>query len=163
MSEKRVQHHAEDEAQAYRLQVIGAREGAIKGTLVAGTLMILANWRYPLVRRQTLAGKCFLVMWGTIFGLVTHADKYLLKWEEEHRIASERWRNVARAEPVLTCAFVLKTELAATGSVPSETTMRKWKEKKDAEARAMDDVPAASPVLDELKRVQEAKESSTTQ
>lgn len=45
MTEKRVAHHADDEAQAYRLQVIGAREGAIKGTVVAGTLMVLANWR----------------------------------------------------------------------------------------------------------------------
>ena len=43
--EKRTAHHAEDEAKAYRLQVIGAREGAIKGTLVAGTLVLLANWR----------------------------------------------------------------------------------------------------------------------
>ncbi|KAL8279171.1 hypothetical protein RQP46_008427 [Phenoliferia psychrophenolica] len=87
-------------------------------------------------------------MWGTIFGITTHADKYLLKWEAEHRLASERWRNVARAE------------LAAQGTVPNETTMRAWKARKDAEARAMDDVPAvASPVLEELKKAKEGASS----
>lgn len=29
--------------------------------------------------------------------MTTHADKYLLAWEQEHRIAAERWRNQARA------------------------------------------------------------------
>lgn len=36
---------AEDEATAYRLQVLGAREGALKGTLLAGTIVALCNWR----------------------------------------------------------------------------------------------------------------------
>ncbi|KAM0752737.1 hypothetical protein T439DRAFT_323351 [Meredithblackwellia eburnea MCA 4105] len=158
MATKRVKHGEADADQAYRLQVLGAREGAIKGTLVAGTLMLLANWRYPLVRRQTLAGKSFLVMWGTIFGLVTHADKYLLRWEDEHRIASERWRNVAR------------TELASKGVIPSETMMQDWKRQKDLEAneaRAAAALANASKleegksvVLEELAKVKEGAPSS---
>lgn len=124
MATTRTRHGAEDEAIAYRLQVIGAKEGALKGTLVAGTLIALANWRFPLVRRQTISGKAFLTLWGTIFGMVTHADKYLLQWELEHRIASEAWRSRARAE------------LAASGTVPNETTMRAWKRRQDQEMAA---------------------------
>lgn len=63
MASTRTRHGAEDEAVAYRLQVIGAKEGALKGTLIAGTLVAIANFRFPLVRRQTLAGKVFLTMW----------------------------------------------------------------------------------------------------
>ncbi|KAI5475178.1 hypothetical protein MNV49_001865 [Pseudohyphozyma bogoriensis] len=144
----RVRHGAEDEATAYRLQVLGAREGAIKGTLVAGTLVALAHWRFPLVRRQTLAGKAFLTMWGTIFGMVTHADHYLLEWEEQHRRASEKWRNQARAE------------MAGQGLIPTETSMRQWKAKKDAELEAQrlaasQNLAATSPVLQELGKVQQ--------
>lgn len=104
--------------------------------------------------------------------LVTHADKYLLKWEEEHRIASERWRNVARAGERLrrvSAAYepnadpVAVAELASQGTIPSETTMRKWKERKDKEAQAMDlpqAAPVASPVLEELKKTKEAATTS---
>ncbi|SCZ88191.1 BZ3500_MvSof-1268-A1-R1_Chr2-1g04248 [Microbotryum saponariae] len=166
---ERVKHHAEDEDLAYRLQIMGAREGAIKGTLVAGTLVALCNWRsvddsdslggtsniqhrhrleqsthlgpilarFPWMQRQTLAGKAFLTMWGTIFGMVTHADYYLLKWEAEHRRKAEEWRTRARIE------------LAAQGSVPSETTMRAWK-KKDDERKA-----------DEWARKQQAQKQTT--
>ncbi|BGP24736.1 hypothetical protein Rt10032_c02g1160 [Rhodotorula toruloides] len=133
----RARHSAEDEDIAYRLQVMGAREGAIKGTLVAGTLMALAQWRYPWVQKQTLAGKSFLVMWGTIFGMVTYADHYLLQWETEHRMQSERWRTQARSE------------LAAQGTVPSESAMRAWKTAYDAKLRGTLDssasVPTAAP------------------
>ncbi|GAA5923883.1 hypothetical protein JCM1841_001424 [Sporobolomyces salmonicolor] len=138
-------HHGEEDAEiAYRLQVMGAREGAIKGTLVGGTLVALANWRcaielihspdrFPWMRRQTLAGKAFLVSWVTIFGMVTHADHYLLNWEQEHRVASERWRTQAR------------NELSAQGLVPSETAMRRWKEDYDARLReTVDSAPAAA-------------------
>ncbi|SGY20820.1 BQ5605_C016g08150 [Microbotryum silenes-dioicae] len=134
---ERVKHHAEDEDLAYRLQIMGAREGAIKGTLVAGTLVALCNWRFPWMQRQTLAGKAFLTMWGTIFGMVTHADHYLLKWEAEHRRKAEEWRTRARIE------------LAAQGLVPSETTMRAWK-KKDDERKA-----------DEWARKQQAQNQTT--
>lgn len=66
---RRIKYHEEDENTAYRLQVIGAREGAIKGTLVAGTIVALLHWRVPFVRKQTLAGKAFLASWGTVFGV----------------------------------------------------------------------------------------------
>ncbi|PRQ71453.1 hypothetical protein AAT19DRAFT_10311 [Rhodotorula toruloides] len=165
---------------ADRLQVMGAREGAIKGTLVAGTLMALAQWRYPWVQKQTLAGKAFLVMWGTIFGvrcevewtrlldrqnadellalliliqMVTYAgaslpslsapyaqpltlrrtDHYLLQWEAEHRMQSERWRTQARSE------------LAAQGTVPSESAMRAWKTAYDSKLRSTLDSSASAP------------------
>ncbi|GAA5969072.1 hypothetical protein JCM3765_003427 [Sporobolomyces pararoseus] len=128
-------YHGEDEAEiAYKLQVLGAREGAIKGTLVGGTLMALAQWRYPWVQRQTLAGKAFLVMWATIFGMVTHADHYLLQYEAEHRVASEKWRTQAR------------NELAAKGIVPSETAMRTWKADYDDRVRStLDSAPSSGP------------------
>ncbi|KAG0657053.1 hypothetical protein C6P46_006715 [Rhodotorula mucilaginosa] len=129
LGSSRTRHGAEDEDIAYRLQVMGAREGAIKGTVVGATLMALANWRFPWVQRQTLAGKSFLVMWATIFGMVTHADHYLLKWEQEHRVQSERWRTAARSE------------LAAQGTVPSESAMRAWKANYDAKVRATIDSP----------------------
>ncbi|GAA6023554.1 hypothetical protein JCM11491_005341 [Sporobolomyces phaffii] len=126
-------YHGEDEAEiAYNLQVLGAREGAIKGTVIGGTLMALAQWRYPWVQRQTLAGKAFLVMWATIFGMVTHADHYLLQWEGEHRVAAEKWRTQAR------------NELAAQGMVPSETAMRTWKADYDNKMRStLDSSPAS--------------------
>ncbi|KAK4046533.1 hypothetical protein OIV83_005985 [Microbotryomycetes sp. JL201] len=120
MSE-RVQHHKQDEEIAYRLQVMGAREGAIKGTLISGALMLFANYRFPFVRRQTLAGKAFLTSWGTVFGMVIYADHYLLDWERKHKAESERWRTAARKE------------LSGQGIVPSETSMRKWKANYDAE------------------------------
>ncbi|GAA5838813.1 hypothetical protein JCM3766R1_004217 [Sporobolomyces carnicolor] len=126
-------YHGEDEAEiAYKLQVLGAREGAIKGTVIGGTLMALAQWRYPWVQRQTLAGKAFLVMWATIFGMVTHADHYLLQYEAEHRVASEKWRTQAR------------NELAAQGIVPSETAMRTWKVDYDNRLRSTLDSSATS-------------------
>ncbi|KAK4049483.1 hypothetical protein OIO90_005434 [Microbotryomycetes sp. JL221] len=118
---QRIQHHKEDEEIAYRLQVMGAREGAIKGTLISGALMLFANYRYPFVRRQTLAGKAFLTCWGTVFGMVIYADHYLLDWERQHRAESEKWRTAARKE------------LSAQGVVPSETSMRKWKAAFDQE------------------------------
>ncbi|GAA5988426.1 hypothetical protein JCM11641_005338 [Rhodosporidiobolus odoratus] len=119
----RVRHGAEDEEIAYRLQVMGAREGFLKGSLVGGTLMFLANWRFPWVRRQTLAGKVFLASWASIFGMVTHADHYLLEYEKGHRASQERWRTMAR------------NELAAKGVVPSETHMREWKADYDSKLR----------------------------
>ncbi|KAJ8294106.1 hypothetical protein OF846_002676 [Rhodotorula toruloides] len=129
----RSRHSAEEEDIAYRLQVMGAREGAIKGTLVAGSLMTLAQWRFPWVQKQTLAGKAFLVMWGTIFGMVTYADHYLLQWEAEHRAQSERWRTQARSE------------LAAQGTVPSESAMRAWKTAYDSKLRKTLDSSASAP------------------
>ncbi|BGP16313.1 hypothetical protein JCM10213_006469 [Rhodosporidiobolus nylandii] len=129
----RVRHGAEDEEIAYRLQVMGAREGFIKGSLIGGTLMFLANWRFPFVRRQTLAGKVFLASWASIFGMVTHADHYLLQYEQRHRAESERWRTMAR------------NELAAQGVVPSETHMREWKAEYDAKTRATLESQVSAP------------------
>ncbi|GAA5856769.1 hypothetical protein JCM8547_008832 [Rhodosporidiobolus lusitaniae] len=124
LQSQRVRHGAEDEETAYALQLLGAREGFIKGALVGGTMMALANWRFPFVQRQTLAGKVFLASWVAIFGMVTHADHYLLEWEAKHRVASEKWRTMAR------------NELAARGTVPSETAMRAWKADYDAKLRS---------------------------
>lgn len=140
---------AEEAATAYRLQILGAREGAVKGTLISATLVTLGNWRFPLVARQTLAGKAFLIScvskppplpfhtilrsdelnrcygrWGTIAGLVIGAESYLIPFEREQRERSERWRTVAR------------NELAATGTVPSESRMQQWKRDKDSEYAA---------------------------
>ncbi|GAA5898149.1 hypothetical protein JCM6882_003337 [Rhodosporidiobolus microsporus] len=128
----RVRHTAEEEEVAYRLQVMGAREGGIKGALVGGTLVALANWRFPFMQRQTLAGKVFLASWFAIFGMVTHADHYLLQYEARHRAESEKWRNQAR------------NELAAQGTVPSETAMRAWKAKNDEKLRATVDSQASA-------------------
>ncbi|GAA5820231.1 hypothetical protein JCM11251_005534 [Rhodosporidiobolus azoricus] len=129
----RVRHTAEDEAIAYKLQVMGAREGGIKGLLIGGTLVALANWRFPFVQRQTLAGKAFLASWFGIFGMVTHADHYLLQYEARHRAESEKWRNMAR------------NELAAQGTVPSETAMREWKAQYDNKLRDTLESPTSAP------------------
>ncbi|BGP40301.1 hypothetical protein JCM10449v2_004260 [Rhodotorula kratochvilovae] len=95
--------------------------------------MALANWRFPWVQRQTLAGKTFLASWAAIFGMVTHADHYLLQWETNHRVQSERWRTMAR------------NELAAQGTVPSETAMRAWKAAYDTKLRATLDTASTAP------------------
>ncbi|GAA5898153.1 hypothetical protein JCM6882_003338 [Rhodosporidiobolus microsporus] len=159
----RGRHGEEDEEVAYRLQVIGAREGAIRWTLIAGAAMLFANHRYPLVARHTLAGKAFVVSWFSIFGMVINADHYLLEWEQQHRIASEKWRELARKE------------LAAKGTIPTETAMRAWKVDHDTRlAAAVPSLPSASSpsapslspsphskVLDEIKVLREEKEAAT--
>jgi len=123
MAARRQRFHEHEAEVSYRLQVIGAREGFLKGSLISGPLMIFAHYRYPFVRRQTLAGKCFLALWGSIAGMAYYSDKYLLEWEKAHRAESEKWRTQARKE------------LAATGIVPSEKDMMRWKERTD-ETRA---------------------------
>ncbi|KAJ8294105.1 hypothetical protein OF846_002675 [Rhodotorula toruloides] len=183
----RTRYGQEDEDIAYRLQIIGAREGAIRGTLVAGAAVALwgfsssrsskssserrskADLRlyvglqgelaplnlhsFPLVRRQTLAGKAFLVSWGTIFGMIIYADHYLLKWEQDHRIQAERWREMARRE------------LSAKGIIASETTMQKWKtdfDLKNSSSAVLSPATSVSPapqvgesrILEELRQVQ---------
>lgn len=99
------------------------------------------------MRRQTLAGKCFLALWGSIAGMAYYSDKYLLEWEKAHRAESEKWRTQARkGEPrSLALSGGVQadesarvrhiTELAATGIVPSEKDMMRWKERTD-ETRA---------------------------
>lgn len=59
--------------------MLGAREGALKGTLLAGSIIALCHWRYPWMRRQTLAGKAFLTFWGSALGMTVYADKYLIR------------------------------------------------------------------------------------
>ncbi|BGP16312.1 hypothetical protein JCM10213_006468 [Rhodosporidiobolus nylandii] len=148
-------HGEEDEEVAYRLQVLGAREGAIKWSLIAGTAMIAANYRFPFVARQTLAGKAFVVSWFTIFG------RYLLGWEASHRAESEKWRELARRD------------IAARGSIPTETAMRAWKAENDARLAANAAPPIAtspspvtpppeaqSKVLKELQAGKVAKETA---
>ncbi|CDR40912.1 RHTO0S05e08702g1_1 [Rhodotorula toruloides] len=184
----RTRYGQEDEDIAYRLQIIGAREGAIRGTLVAGAAVALwgfsssrsskssserrskADLRlyvglqgelaplnlhsFPLVRRQTLAGKAFLVSWGTIFGVrCLSSHHYLLKWEQDHRIQAERWRDMARRE------------LSAKGIIASETTMQKWKadfDLKNSSSAVLSPATSTSPApqvgesrtLEELRQVQ---------
>lgn len=53
------------------------------------------SFSVPLRSSCRLSTRCF-DSWGTIAGMVILADRYLLEWEREHRIASERWRSVAR-------------------------------------------------------------------
>lgn len=81
------------------------------------------NGRFPFMRRQTLAGKAFLVMGGTIFGMIYHADKYLLAWEHVHRIEEERWRGRARRA------------LVGGGRVPDESGMREWRRVEEERVR----------------------------
>ncbi|BGP32208.1 hypothetical protein JCM10296v2_003988 [Rhodotorula toruloides] len=136
----RTRYGQEDEDIAYRLQIIGAREGAIRGTLIAGAAVALANWR-------------FLVSWGTIFGMIIYADHYLLKWEQDHRIQAERWREMARRE------------LSAKGIIASETTMQRWKtdfDLKQSSPATLSSATSSSPapqvsesrILEELRQVQ---------
>lgn len=72
--------------------------------------------------------------------MVIYADHYLLDWEREHKAINERWRTMAR------------NELAATGTVPNETTMRAWKARKDREFAAKKMAPEEkSDLLKELE------------
>ncbi|GAA6034098.1 hypothetical protein JCM8097_000694 [Rhodosporidiobolus ruineniae] len=128
----RTRHGSEDEEIAYRLQVIGAREGFIKGAIIGTSLIALANWKFKWVQRQSIVGKTWVGLWGPIFGMVIGADKYLIEWEREHRKQEERWRDMARSE------------IAARGAVPSETAMRVWKAEYDAKRAAKAASPLAS-------------------
>jgi len=104
-------------AQAHRLQVIGAVEGGLKGLAIGGAFVTGLHYIFPLVRRQTLAGKAFLTSWFGIYGMTIYADKYLLKYEALQMKHEEAWRNQARQE------------LAAAGRIATETAMYAWRTK----------------------------------
>jgi len=101
--------------QAHRLQVIGAVEGGMKGLGVGGVFVTALHYIFPLVRRQTMAGKVFLTSWFGIYGMTIYADKYLLKYEALQRKHEEAWRNQARQE------------LASSGQIATETAMHAWR------------------------------------
>ncbi|BGO91513.1 hypothetical protein JCM10020v2_003168 [Rhodotorula toruloides] len=130
----RTRYGQEDEDIAYRLQIIGAREGAIRGTLVAGAAVAL--WGFSSSRSSK-----------------KRTDHYLLKWEQDHRIQAERWRDMARRE------------LSAKGIIASETTMQKWKadfDLKNSSSAVLSPATSTSPApqvgesrtLEELRQVQ---------
>jgi len=107
------------EAEAYRLQIKGATEGGIKGLIIGGLFVTFLHLQFPLVRRQTLAGKTFLASWFGIFGLVTQADKYLLRFEAYNRIHDNAIRDKAMAD------------LSSKGMLPTEHAIRQWRDRYD--------------------------------
>ncbi|KAH8921541.1 hypothetical protein BT69DRAFT_1264358 [Atractiella rhizophila] len=110
--------HPERQAQvdqAARLQALGAREGMIKWTAIGLVTVTAAHFAFPKFRRQTLAGKAFLVSWFTCFGLCTHAEKYLQVYERQQAIYEREWRTRARAD------------LTRQGIISTETALLKWK------------------------------------
>ncbi|BGP24737.1 hypothetical protein Rt10032_c02g1159 [Rhodotorula toruloides] len=65
--------------------------------------------------------------------MIIYADHYILKWEQDHRIEAERWREMARRE------------LSAKGIVASERTMQKWKQEFDLKKSSASALSSAAP------------------
>ena len=70
----------------------------------------------PLLSKQTLPLKVFLVTVVAVFGFTLSADNALLKFETRQRIEEAAVRKEARME------------LAKRGLVPTETEIAKWRE-----------------------------------
>lgn len=114
--------------EAYDLQMWGATEGAVRWTLYGLIFTTTLHHTWPLFRRQTLAGKAFVVSGFTIFGLVTWADHYLIAYEREERQQNEMLRRAAQRS------------IASTGKVASEREIRSWmKDNKETYMRRMQD------------------------
>lgn len=73
--------------------------------------------------RQTLALKGFLVSSASVTGLVMGADNYLLKYESQQRYQENELRRKAR------------NDLARQGIIATESEIRRWKQRKEAEIR----------------------------
>lgn len=92
----------------------GAAEGAVRWTIYGLLTCTTMHFTWPWFRKQTLAGKGFIVSSFTIFGLVTWADHYLISYEKEERQANERLRRAAQHS------------LASSGKIASESNIKSW-------------------------------------
>ncbi|GHJ87082.1 hypothetical protein NliqN6_3484 [Naganishia liquefaciens] len=110
----------EHQERAYRLQVRGGLEGAVKYTVYGTLLVTLGHLTWPLFRRQTLALKGFIVSSAAVTGLVINADNYLLRYESQQRLTENEVRRRAR------------NELAQRGIIATEGEIRKWRREREA-------------------------------
>jgi len=113
------------QAEAYKLQVAGASEGALRWTLYGLIFSTTLHFTWPWFRKQTLAGKGFIVSSFTIFGLVTWADHYLLSYEKNERQENEMLRHAAQRH------------ISNSGRIASEGEIRAWiRENREAQVRS---------------------------
>ncbi|MBW0525029.1 hypothetical protein O181_064744 [Austropuccinia psidii MF-1] len=101
---------------AYKLQVKGATQGAIRWAIYSTILCGIGHVYWPFFRKQTLAFKGFVISSATMSGMVIWADHYLLKHEKYLRKADDIMRRQARKE------------LAERGLIATETELNKWKQ-----------------------------------
>ncbi|TFY69438.1 hypothetical protein EVG20_g3154 [Dentipellis fragilis] len=105
--------------EAYKLQASAGALGAAKFGAIGVSAAVVAHYSWPWFRRQTLAGKGFLVSIFTVYGLVTAADHALLNHEHEQRVAEANMRREARFD------------LARRGMVATESEILKWRAEKE--------------------------------
>ncbi|KAA1466124.1 hypothetical protein DENSPDRAFT_846668 [Dentipellis sp. KUC8613] len=107
----------EQAEEAYKLQASAGALGAAKFGAIGVSAAVVAHYTWPWFRRQTLAGKGFLV--SILYGLVTAADHALLNHEHEQRVAEASLRREARLD------------LARRGMVATESEILKWRAEKE--------------------------------
>ncbi|PWN28487.1 hypothetical protein BDZ90DRAFT_231474 [Jaminaea rosea] len=108
--------HRDDHVQyAYTIQREAGLRGMLIWTIAGASTVFMAHHLFPLVRRQTLAGKAFLTSGFTIFGLCTGAESVLQHHETQQRSEENLIRDRARAE------------LGRRGVVASEAEIERWR------------------------------------
>ncbi|KAI9632939.1 uncharacterized protein MKK02DRAFT_19734 [Dioszegia hungarica] len=116
----------EQTERAYRIQIEGGLQGALRWTMYGAAVVTLAHFTWPLFSRQTLAIKGFLVSSSSIFGLVVGADSHLFKYEHELRMQENEVRKYAR------------NALAMEGKIATEREIGEWRMKN--ESRVMKEI-----------------------
>ncbi|KAL7415695.1 hypothetical protein BDY24DRAFT_381919 [Mrakia frigida] len=105
---------SESADEALRAQTQGGLEGMIIYSLVATGVCAVLHQTWPLFRRQTLAGKAFLVSGAGMSGLVIRAEYKLQRYEYKQKRIWNEERKQASAQ------------LAREGSVGSEEEIKRW-------------------------------------
>ncbi|KZV69174.1 hypothetical protein PENSPDRAFT_686656 [Peniophora sp. CONT] len=117
-SETRARRRAEVD-RATEVQTRAAIFGGLQYGLVGAGAATIAHYSWPAFRKQTLAGKAFLVSIVGIYGFVMNAESALMAHENAHRKADGNMRRAARAE------------LTSRGIVPTETEILKWQRERE--------------------------------
>lgn len=112
---QRKRHRDEHVQYAYKIQTEAALRGMLVWTIAGASTVFMAHHLFPLVRRQTLAGKAFLTSGFTIFGLCTGAEAVLQHHETQQRSEENIIRDRARLE------------LGKRGMVASEAEIERWR------------------------------------
>ncbi|KAF8729811.1 hypothetical protein AX14_006016 [Amanita brunnescens Koide BX004] len=105
----------EDAEEAYQIQANAAVEGGARAGAIGLGSVVLGHYAWPLLRRQTLAFKAFLVMGCTLVGMTFGAENALLI----HEAAKRKEENIIRREA--------RMDLARQGLVGTETEIAKWR------------------------------------
>ncbi|KAF8351305.1 hypothetical protein F5887DRAFT_202444 [Amanita rubescens] len=105
----------EDVEEAYQIQARAAVEGGARAAAIGIGLAVLGHYAWPLLRRQTLAFKAFLVTGCTFTGMVLGAENALIA----HEAVKRKEENIIRREA--------RMDLARQGLVCTETEIAKWR------------------------------------